>query len=104
MEILELALPKKTARQLNDLYDYLLDPLHHKPKAEHNVVKFMGDIVTSASMSFNDWTKSVCVFVSFRNNQVEFIQSLSPEPNPNESIVFSETKSYVIKNVQPALC
>jgi hypothetical protein len=105
MEMLEMVLPKKTARQLNELFDYVLDPEHHKHKTAHSsVLKFMDDIVVSPVMSFNYWTKSVCMFVSFRNNEVEFINKLSPVTDPNENIVFTETKTYVINNVQAALC
>jgi hypothetical protein len=105
MEMLELVLPKKTARQLNELFDYVLDPEHHKHKAAHSsVLKFIDDIVVAPVMSFNYWTRSVCMFVSYRNKEVEFINRLSPEADPNENIVFTETKTYVINNVQPALC
>jgi ATP:ADP antiporter, AAA family len=104
MEMLELVLPKKTVRQVNELFDYLLDPLHHKRKVEESKLpKFMHEVVLSQSPSFNYWTKAVCLFVCFKNNEWSFINSVPEIKDPNENIVLAETRAYVLNNIQPSI-
>lgn len=103
MEMLEMVLPKKTARQLNELFDYLLDPLYSKKRViEKAGSNFLEELVCSPEPSFNHWTKAMCLYVSLKNNQLEFIRKLKHEPEPNENIVLTETRAFVFSSIQQA--
>ena len=100
MEMLELVLPKKTARQINDLFDYILEPtLNRKRLTEVSTISFLQEIVTP-SAKFNHWTKAVCLYTSFKNKKLDFIHSLVILPEQHENIVLTETRAYVMDCVK----
>lgn len=104
MEMLEMVLPKKTSRQVNELFDHLLDPGSSKRRMQvKNTSGFLTEVFTSASSAFNQWTKAMCIYCSLKNKEVEFIGELKKLPPENESIVLAETRAYVIQNLQPSL-
>jgi AAA family ATP:ADP antiporter len=101
MEMLEMVLPKKTSRQINELFDHLLDPVSSKKKLTAADVKnFLVHVVVKKPSAFNQWTKAICVYSSLKNNFAEFIREMDGEPEKNESILLTETRSYVLKTLQ----
>jgi ATP:ADP antiporter, AAA family len=104
MEMLEMVLPKKVARHINNLFDYVLEPVHGRKKQnETNTLNFLHDIMVTQDHRFNHWTKAMCLYISLKNNKLDFIRNLSLEPEPNENIVLTETRAYVLTSIQPPL-
>ncbi|HZH37224.1 MAG TPA: MFS transporter, partial [Flavisolibacter sp.] len=63
MEMLEMTLPKKIAGELNDLFDFLFDPIVKKKHVlAQSEQHFFSDIVLRDRYGFNDCTRSVCVY------------------------------------------
>ena len=101
MEMMEMVLPKQVSKQINVLLDYLLDPVVFKRKlAVMPAANFYDLVIQDSSEKFNQWTKSVCLFTSFKNGDFDFLQKLSPKNGDTESVIFSETKNYVLKAIQ----
>jgi hypothetical protein len=98
MEMLEMVLPKKTAKQINYLFDYVLEPAAAKrPKKQLNSSTFFSEIVVANGNDFNSWTKAVCLFCSFKNQDVEFIQRAEGVKELNNNLVTKETLAYILK-------
>jgi ATP:ADP antiporter, AAA family len=101
MEMMEMVLPKPVSRQVNVLLDYLLDPVVFKRKlAMMPANNFYNLVIQSNNEKFNQWTKSVCLYTSFKNGDFQFLQNLSSKTGVAESTIFSETKNYVLKAIQ----
>jgi len=101
MEMMEMVLPKQVSKQVNVLLDYLLDPVVFKRKlAIIPATNFYDLVIHSSGEKFNQWTKSVCLYTSFKNGDFDFLQNLSSKTGVAESVIFSETKNYVLKAIQ----
>jgi ATP:ADP antiporter, AAA family len=99
--MMEMVLPKQVSKQINVLLDYLLDPVVFKRKlAVMPAANFYDLVIHDSSEKFNQWTKSVCLFTSFKNGDFDFLQNLSSKNGVAESVIFSETKNYVLKAIQ----
>ena len=57
-------------------------------------------MVTSPSLTFNHWTKAMCLYVSLKNERFDFIRNVAAAPEPNENIVLTETRAYVLSSIQ----
>lgn len=100
MEMLELTLPKKTASQLNELLDYLLDAGSLKklpPSMERN--KFYKEVVLEEGLHFNHWTRSLSLYSSWRNKATSFYEELKQRGGRIEEPVFSETQAFVFTQI-----
>jgi hypothetical protein len=100
MEMLEMILPKKTARGLNELFDFLLDPVlkkkHTVPTTEQ---QFFRAIVITDKYGFNDWTKAACVYSSWQSQVIPLINELRTVPVNETNAAFSETRSFVLSKM-----
>jgi len=101
MEMLEMVLPKKTARQINVLFDYLLDPADSKQKGLQTTNEaFLNTIVKGEGYHFSHWTKAICLFITYKNNQPHLLKQLITTPEKGESVVLAETREYVTTGIQ----
>ena len=103
MEMLEMVLPKKTARAINDVFDYLLDPVAKKRAAVKDTEAFMRHVIVTEAQSFNHWTKALCMYSSLHNKQYAFINELSNLHSRNENSILTETRTYVVNSAQQPL-
>lgn len=99
MEMIELVLPKKVSKQVNELVDFVLDPQGlHKKSIPIDGNALMSKVIQADSDSFSNWTRAVCLYTAFKNNETELLQSVPSYTN--ESPVLTETKNYVLNAVQ----
>jgi hypothetical protein len=97
MEMIELLLPAKTARELNHLFDHMLDPAFDKtPQSAHDAYSFLNKIVFKYASSFNPWTKSVCMYSSWQNKEMAFLSDLATKPLNEDALIIKETKNYIL--------
>jgi len=97
MEMLELLLPKKISKDMNLIFDFILDPagsISGNMQQEINI--FYNKVIFNTPMAFNPWTKAVCVYSSWRNNQTGFLMKLKDNQQPDLHYLVKETKDYVI--------
>lgn len=97
MEMLELLLPKKISNDLNLLFDFILDPKQNKTngiKPDKNV--FFNKVLFDAPHLYNPWTKSICVYTSWKNNEVELLNRFNVSVNPYEHFLVKETRDFVL--------
>jgi AAA family ATP:ADP antiporter len=103
MEMLELLLPKRTSRQVIELLDYLLDPGFHKRAAtamDHH--SFFEQIIITQASKFNAWTRSVCLYSSFRNKEMDVISRVGDlrEEYAHDNVIWKETRDHVLNSLQ----
>jgi len=101
MEMLDLVLPKKIASGVNHLFDFVLDPSHTKktvPRRELYV--FFNKLFFGDEGSYNPWTKAICVYCSWKNNESGLYGRLRQIPDPTEHHIISETRDYVMNLVK----
>jgi ATP:ADP antiporter, AAA family len=98
MEMLELVLPKKTAMDVNHIFDFVLDPQHSKKTVARTQLQslfkkiFFGQFVT-----YNPWTKAVWLYSCWKNKETGLSATLGQIPDPTEHYIISETRDYVKK-------
>jgi ATP/ADP translocase len=97
IEMLELVLPKRIAKEMNLVFDYLLDPtLHRQDYAQAEINSLFSRIVFTPEESFGPWTRAVCIYSSWKNRQSAFLASLKSEPRPKEHYIVQETRDFVL--------
>ena len=101
MEMLEMVLPKKIAKDINYLVDFILDPkgaitFFKKP----DLTNFFTKIILNDSEIFNPWTKAVCLYSSWQNNQTGFLKKLSKSELETEDLIVTETKNFVLSGLK----
>lgn len=100
MEMIELLLPKKISKELNDLFDFILDPLHDKEIIQKTEVPvFYSKAIFESPLLYNQWTRAVCVFSSWKNNELNLLQRIKTQTVPEENFLVSETKLYVLEHL-----
>ncbi len=99
MEMMEMVLPKKTSRQINEVLDYLLDPLsfRRKPQATPEGEFFVRVI---EGHSFNQWTRALCLYTAVGAHQQELVRRLGEAVEERDSPLMKETRSHVLKQLQ----
>jgi ATP:ADP antiporter, AAA family len=103
MEMMELVLPKRISKQINILLDFLIDPVLIKGKFTlMPATTFYELVIQNNKDKFNSWTKSICLYTSFKNGDYDFLQELSSKSDIADSSIYSETKNYVLKSIQPS--
>ncbi len=96
MEMLELVLPKKISKDLNLLFDFILDP-HNSSRgiAKQEIKTFYEKVIFNAPLLYNPWTKAVCVYSSWKNNDTIFLGKLKDSALADDHYLVRETKDYV---------
>lgn len=101
IEMLELVLPKRIAKEMNIIFDYLLDPtLHRREYVPSEINQLFNRIVFSREESFGPWTRAVCIYTSWKNRQTPFLLTLKHEARPKEHYIVEETRNYVLKAIE----
>ena len=96
MEMLELLLSNKISKELNLLFDFILDPSH----AESTVVspainEFFSKVIFEIPHQFNSWTKALCIYCAWKNNDEEFINKLSFNVVADDDYLVTQTLEFV---------
>lgn len=101
MEMLDLVLPKKLATAINRLFDFVLDPSHApKAVAVREGYIFFNKLFFGDPESYNPWTKAVCVYSSWKNNESGLYGRLNQISDPTEHYIIAETRDYVLNLVK----
>jgi hypothetical protein len=106
MEVMEMVLPKQVSKQINVLLDYLLDPVVFKRKlAVMPAANFYDLVIQDSSEKFNQWTKSVCLFTSFKNGRFRLpAKFIFQEWCCRKRNLFRNKKLCAKSNAIPCLC
>lgn len=101
MEMLELVLPKKTSKDLNLLFDFILDP-HNSSRttAKLDIKQFYNKVMFNSPQLYNSWTKAVCVYSSWKNMDKSFLEKLKDHKHHNDHYLVKETKEYVMDAIK----
>jgi ATP/ADP translocase/SOS response regulatory protein OraA/RecX len=101
MEMMELVLPKKISSQINELVDFTLDPVTTKRKLPSSVKNNFFELVMQPKTSFTPWTKAVCLYTTFKNQEFNLLKNIKVDNN--DSPVLYETKNYVLNAAQQSV-
>ncbi|HSC54823.1 MAG TPA: hypothetical protein VLC98_14420 [Phnomibacter sp.] len=96
MEMIDMVLPKKISKDLNALFDFVLDPRQNKEYHQQEINEFFYKAVFNEPAMYNPWTRSVCVYSSWRNSETAFLQKLKTQNLSGEHFLIKETKDYVL--------
>ena len=95
MEMLELLLPKKISKDLNLLFDFILDPHIKKAGLKPEINLYFSKVIFNTPLLYNPWTRAVCVYSSWKNNEKIILEKLKDEKQPEEHYLVKETKAFV---------
>ena len=100
MEMLELMLPLKISKDINQLIDFVLDPAHRKINTlNYEMSTLYKKIFVTESFYFNPWTKAVCIYCLWKNNDTALLRKpIHTKGNPEHAII-TETRNYVLRNI-----
>lgn len=102
MEMLELLLSSKTSKELNLLFDFILDPTHKDSGNVAPAIKdFFGKVVFEHSELYNSWTKALSIYCAWRNGEDQFISMLSLHSQAEDDYLINETREFVNTKTQP---
>ncbi len=101
MEMLELLLPKKISTDINLLFDFILDPQHDNHiMIEQDVTILYNKVMFDSPLLYNPWTKAVCVYCSWNNNETNFLQKLKKSDSTNYHYLLKETTNFVLQSIK----
>ncbi|MBS1743272.1 MAG: MFS transporter [Bacteroidetes bacterium] len=105
MEMLELMLPKKVSKEVNVLFDFILDPVHSShASAKQDIKNFYHKVMFNEPHLYNSWTKAVCVYSSWKSRDVDFLDKLKGHQHQNDHYLVQETKLYVMDTINNIVC
>jgi ATP/ADP translocase len=100
MEMLELMLPQKISKDINQLFDFVLDPTHRKVVTENYKLEVLFQkVFYTEAFTFNPWTKAVCIYCSWINHDVGLLKKISNGIGSQDQFIIAETRSYVLNNI-----
>ena len=101
MEMLELLVPQKISQELNQLFDFVLDPVHQKVNAaKFELHSLCQKVFFSRTVSFNSWTKAICIYCSWKNNETEWISRNNFPADIAEDYIITETRNHVLTSLK----
>ncbi|MEO8795719.1 MAG: hypothetical protein ABI390_09650 [Daejeonella sp.] len=101
MEMLDLVIPKRLAKEINYLVDFILDPEGNiKDYRKLDIKPFFNTIINTESEIFNSWTKAVCIYSAGKLNESQFVKRLTSQPIEQEDLIISETRDYIINGLK----
>jgi ATP:ADP antiporter, AAA family len=97
MEMLELELPKKIAKELNQLLDFITDPAgkinnNSKPAAD----SFFENIYLSSTFVYNPWTKAIVMYTAWKNSRQKEVQTIQQQHITQDHLIITETRNFVL--------
>ncbi len=98
MEMLDLVLPKKTATDINNLFEFVLDPA---ATLAGKAVKgeFFKKVLYQDSVLYNSWTKSICVYYSWKTAEHHVLNKLNELNVEDDNHILRETQEFVLKEL-----
>ena len=100
MEMMELVLPKKIAKEINALFDFILDPSSHPFSTDKkNIREFYDKAIFTKPVKYNAWTRSVCVYSSWKSHDEEILQKLQQANMAHEHFLLTETRNHAIRSI-----
>ena len=101
VEMLELMLPQKASKRLNVMFDFVLDPSHHKINiVNYEMNTLLQKVFFTDAVSFNPWTKAVCMYSFWMNNETELLKKLRNSNGAGEHYIIKETRDYVLSTIK----
>ena len=101
MEMLELMLPQKASKKLNYLFDFVLDPPNRKTATgNYEMNTLFQKVFFSDAVSFNPWTKAVCMYSFWMNNETALLKKLHRTNGIWEPYIIKETREYVLTHIK----
>ncbi len=101
MEMLDLVIPKRLAKEINYLVDFILDPdgiIKNYKKLE--LKTFFNRIINTESEIFNSWTKAVCIYSAGKLNETGLVKAISNQNFDQEDLIITETTNYVLNGLK----
>lgn len=100
IEMIELELPRKIAKDIIRMFDFMLDPhTFHKREAHHLAgTNIFNKVQEADDFSYNAWTKSLVMYCSWKNRIREDTERLQPAVAPHEEFIITETKSFILNS------
>jgi hypothetical protein len=100
MEMLELMLPQKISKDINQLFDFVLDPTHRKVITDnYKLEALFQKVFYTEAFTFNPWTKAVCIYCSWINHDAGLLKKISNGIGSQDQLIIAETRSYVLNNI-----
>ena len=100
LEMLELVLPNKISTELNYMFDFILDPDTRKIKYPEKPISLLfSKVVFNENHVYNPWTKAVCVYYSWKQNQTDLLTRLRARNISHEPFIIRETSDFVLNTV-----
>lgn len=97
IEMIEMELPRKTAKDLVTLFDFVLDPEgHHKKAVEYTAGNIFNQVYFSDTFAYNSWTKALVMFCSWKNNLEEDVKNIERLPVAKEEFIVAETRDFIL--------
>lgn len=101
MEMLELMLPQKISKDINQLFDFVLDPWHKKINTvNYELNTLYQKVFVSEAGSFNSWTKAVCIYCTWINKDTALLNKIRNAKPVEEDFIIAETRDYVLNNIK----
>lgn len=101
MEMLEMVLPKKTAKQLINLLELILDASVRKPKTTiATKSEFFRNVLRGDESKFNSWTKSICLYTCLANKDYDLLKEVELSRDPGDSFIIAETKQHILHSLK----
>ena len=101
VEMLELMLPQKASKRLNVMFDFVLDPSHRKINiVNYEMNTLLQKVFFTDAVSFNPWTKAVCMYSFWMNNENELLKKLRNSNGTGEHYIIKETRDYVLSTIK----
>jgi len=105
IEMIELELPKKISKDLIQLFDFILDPVEKRsalPIAEPD--SLFSKIYLSDSFTYNQWTKSIVIYSSWKNNITGDLQVIALQQENSGHQIINETRNFVLSTINSIPC
>ncbi|MEO6669403.1 MAG: hypothetical protein ABIN36_08000 [Ferruginibacter sp.] len=100
MEMLELVLPKKISKDINLLFDFVLDPYNSSRIAVKIEIKaFYHKAIFNAPLLYNPWTKAVCIYSCWKNNEIALLIKLKDHIQKDDHYLVQETMDFVKEEI-----
>ncbi|HNP53000.1 MAG TPA: hypothetical protein PKK69_00215 [Ferruginibacter sp.] len=95
MEMLELVLPKRISKDVNQAFDFILDPAHI-PVAykKQNHESYIRKILIDAPQQYVPWTRAVGMYSSWKEKDYHCWLSVLPASG-NEHTILQETRDFI---------
>lgn len=97
MEVIEMELPKKIAKELIYLFDFILDPDNLKADSKRPLsLPVFEKVYDSDAFSYNPWTKAIMIYNSWKNHVQEELEIIYHKKVQQPHFMVTETRNFVL--------